>query len=84
MYAQLIDDETSKTVISAHTKTDVKEGDAKGRTGKTAKSYLLGVALAKKAVDAKITAVVFDRAGYRYHGRVQAFADGAREGGLQF
>jgi len=52
--------------------------------GKIAKSKLVGKLVAKKALEAKVTSVVFDRNGYRYHGRIQAIADGAREGGLKF
>lgn len=75
--AQLIDDTAGKTLVSASTseaKTKLsKEGAAK-----------VGALLAKKATDAGITAVVFDRNGYKYHGRVQSLADAAREGGLKF
>jgi len=84
MFVQIIDDTLGKTLVSAHTKTDVKTGDAGERKGKLAVSYLLGLALAEKAKTAGITTVVFDRGGYRYHGRVQALAEGARDGGLQF
>lgn len=82
--AQLIDDTRGVTLVSAHSKVDGKAGDAGERKGKQATAYRVGVALAEKATAAKITAVVFDRAGYAYHGRVQALADGARAGGLQF
>jgi large subunit ribosomal protein L18 len=58
------------------------QGVADGK--KTEKSAEVGKRLAAKAKDAGITRVVFDRAGYRYHGRVKAVADGAREGGLEF
>jgi large subunit ribosomal protein L18 len=58
--------------------------DIKSAKGKTAKSKLVGKLVAQKAVEQKITTVVFDRNGFRYHGRVQAFAEGAREGGLKF
>lgn len=83
IFAQLIDDTNQKTLVSVHSKT-VEKGDAGERTGKTAIAYLVGKSLAEKAKAAGITVVVFDRAGYRYHGRVQAIADGARDGGLQF
>jgi large subunit ribosomal protein L18 len=84
MYVQLIDDNSGKTLISADTKTLADGGDVGDRKGKVAKSYLLGKELAKKAEVANISNVVFDRGGNRYHGRISAFADGAREGGLQF
>lgn len=85
IYAQIIDDTEAKTLVSASTKNYVKkDGDAGGRTGKTAESYLLGLALAEKAKMKGIKIVVFDRAGYRYHGRIRAVAEGARFGGLEF
>lgn len=84
MFAQIIDDNTSKTLVSVHSKSDAAAGDAGERSGKVAVSYKLGLRLAEKAKEKGITAVVFDRAGYRFHGRVKAVADGARDGGLQF
>ena len=60
------------------------EGVAADGEGKVARGKAAGKLLAEKAKAAGITKVVFDRAGYRYHGRVQAVADGAREGGLEF
>ena len=79
MYAQLIDDETGKTIIGVSEK-HIKE--ALG--GKIAKAKALGILLAKKAIDKKIKKVVFDRGSYSYHGRVSEIAKGAREGGLEF
>ncbi len=76
-YAQLIDDTKSHTLLSVC-------GIAKEKTKKTDKSKDLGKELAKKAVEKNIKKAVFDRNGYRYLGRVKAFADGAREGGLEF
>ena len=85
MFAQLIDDTNGKTIVSAHTKTDVKKATAApDRSGKVAQSYLLGLALAEKAKAKGIASIVFDRGGYRYHGRVKALAEGARDGGLKF
>jgi len=75
--AQVVDDMTGKTLAAAST----KEAKAK-MTVEGAKK--VGELLAKKAKDAGITSVVFDRNAYKYHGRVKALADGAREGGLQF
>ena len=75
--AQVIDDAAGKTLFSAST----KEAKAKMTLDGAKK---VGELLAKKAKDAGISAVVFDRNAYRYHGRVKALAEGAREGGLQF
>lgn len=87
MFVQLIDDAAGKTLVSVHSKTAgavAATGEAGERTGKVATSYLLGKLIAAKAAEQKITTIVFDRAGYRYHGRVKAVAEGAREGGLVF
>ena len=78
LYLQLIDDTTGKTLISAHS-LEIKSKDKK-----QAIAFELGKLLAKKAQEKKIETVVFDRSGYKYHGRVKAVADGAREGGLKF
>lgn len=81
IYAQLIDDINGVTVASAST----KEKDIAALTiSKVEKAKLAGAALARKASELGLSAVVFDRSGYLYHGRVKAVADGAREGGLQF
>ncbi len=79
-YAQLIDDEKGKTIISAKD-TELK---IKGKKGKTATAFEVGKLIAEKAIKNKINKVVFDRGGYIYHGRVKALAEGAREGGLIF
>lgn len=80
-YAQLIDDVSGKTLVSAST----KDKDIKAQAGtKSEKAKLAGAAVGRKATELGITKVVFDRGGYLYHGRVKAIADGAREGGLQF
>ncbi len=79
IYAQLIDDVSGHTLVSASSRE--KGVDGKGAKSEIAKS--VGAELAKKAKAAKIDKAVFDRGGYRYHGRVKALADGAREGGLQ-
>ena len=85
MYLQLIDDESGKTLASVNHKKDVKKSaDAGERKGKVAVGYLLGLALAEKAKTLKVTKVVFDRGGNRYHGRIKAAAEGARDGGLEF
>jgi large subunit ribosomal protein L18 len=77
-YAQLIDDENSKILASS---SDMK---AKGKGTKTEKAKNIGMEIAKKALDKKIKSIVFDRNGYKYHGRAKAVAEGAREGGLAF
>ncbi len=83
MYAQIIDDSAHKTLISASTtQKDVRE-ELEKTNDKAAASYL-GTVIGKKAVDAGITEVVFDRGGYIYHGKVAALADAAREAGLKF
>ena len=81
IYAQLVDDSGGRTLFGA---SDRSEGIAIEGKGKTAKSFALGKLIAAKAKTKGITAVVFDRGGYQYHGRVKAVADGARKGGLEF
>ncbi len=78
--AQIIDDVKGVTLVSAST----LEKGFEGNGGNKEAAKKVGLAIAKKAVDAGITNVVFDRGGYVYHGRVQELADGAREGGLKF
>jgi large subunit ribosomal protein L18 len=76
IYAQLIDDVTGHTLAAA---------SSRGLTGAPVEAgKQVGEALAERAKDAGVTSVVFDRNGYRYHGRVKAVAEGARSGGLQF
>lgn len=81
IYAQIIDDIHGKTLLAA-SEAELKEENAK--VTKTQKAKLVGSLLAQKAGKAKITKVVFDRNGYKYHGRVKSLAEGAREGGLKF
>lgn len=76
---QLIDDSIGKTLVSA---SDLEIKAKKASKLDLAKE--VGKLIAKKALDSKIKKVVFDRAGYKYHGRVKAIAEGAREGGLEF
>ncbi len=79
IFAQLVDDTVGSTLVSAST----LEASVRGSEGdKTAKAKQVGALLAERATAAGITAVVFDRGGHSYHGRVAALADGAREGGL--
>jgi len=81
IYAQLINDENGVTIASVSSlDKDIKAQ----KVTKTEKSKLVGNAIARKATELGLTAVVFDRGGYIYHGRVKAVAEGAREGGLQF
>jgi len=105
IYAQLIDDEKGRTLLSANDlKLKVKNkkpagssatrrarqnanllaGEEVARAGKVAFSYEVGKLIAKMALDKKFEKVIFDRGGYKYHGRVKAVAEGAREGGLKF
>jgi large subunit ribosomal protein L18 len=80
IYGQIIDDEKGETLVDVQ-----KEADklSKGKN-KVDAAFEVGKELAKKAKEAKIKKVAFDRNGYKYHGRVKSFADGAREGGLEF
>lgn len=82
IYAQIINDETGTTLVSASTQS----GDLKldGHKGNKAAAVEVGTSIAKKAIDAGIETVTFDRNGFLYHGRVQALADAAREAGLKF
>ena len=80
IYAQIIDDVTGKTIVSASSLS--KDFAATGN--KSDQSVAVGKAVAAKAVAAGIKDVVFDRNGYLYHGRVKSLAEGAREGGLNF
>ena len=84
VYAQIVDDASGKTLVSASSLSKELSDDMKSAKGKVAKGKLVGVLVAKKALEQKITTVIFDRNGYRYHGRIQALAEGAREGGLKF
>ena len=81
IYAQLVDDDKGVVLLGT---SDRSEGLELDGTGKVAKAKATGKLLANKAKAAGFAKVVFDRAGYRYHGRVKAVADGAREGGLEF
>jgi len=80
---QLVDDDRGVTLVGVTTQGG-DASDVKDRTGKVADSYAAGKRLAGQATEKGVTDVVFDRGGYPYHGRVKAFAEGAREGGLRF
>ena len=81
IYVQLIDDASGKTLLAASSR-DKEVADQKGQ--KLEKAKLVGKLIAEKAKEAGIENVVFDRNGYKYHGRVKSLADAAREGGLKF
>lgn len=83
IYAQVIDDESGKTLVSASTIDEELKGQMAGKT-KTEAAKLVGKAVAERAKKAGVTTVVFDRGGYKYHGRVAALAEAAREAGLEF
>ena len=82
IYAQVIDDVQKKTLTAISDKVLAVEGEAKA--DKKARAKRVGTAIAKQCLEKGIDKVVFDRAGYKYHGRVSALADGAREAGLKF
>jgi len=85
MEGQLVDDDRGVTLLGLSTQSAPADSEvAEGMTAKVAAAYRAGFALAERAKEAGIERVVFDRAGFRYHGRVKAFADGARAGGLEF
>ncbi len=83
IYAQIIDDSTSRTLVSASSK-DAKVRDQVKSGGSQEAATAVGKLLAERAKAAKVNAVVFDRGGRLYHGRVKALADASREGGLDF
>ena len=81
--AQVIDDDTAQTLVAATDLNLDSTPEIEGMSGKVARAKAVGLALAEAAKAKGIEAVVFDRSGYKYHGRVAALADGAREGGLK-
>ena len=83
IYAQIIDDTAGRTLVAA---SSIDQGLRESLAGqsKVEKSKAVGGLIAQRAKEAGITRVVFDRGGYRYHGRVKAVAEAAREGGLEF
>src|SRR4051794_26222129 len=84
IYAQVIDDSIGHTLVAASDlEADVVQAAGDG-AAKTARAKALGQVIAQRAKDAGVSAVVFDRGGFLYHGRIKAVADGAREGGLEF
>jgi large subunit ribosomal protein L18 len=83
MYAQIVNDTDGKTLVAASTRDKDVRGETKG-TGNMNSAKLVGKLIAERARAKGIEAVVFDRGGYIYHGRVKALADAARESGLKF
>ena len=83
IYAQIIDDTKGQTLVAASSIDTALRADLDGQP-KLAKSTAVGRLVAERALAKGITRVVFDRGGYRYHGRIKAVADAAREGGLDF
>ncbi len=83
IYAQIIDDKDGRTLVAASSQEANQEAGSPIQP-KTAVSTVVGQMLARRAQEHGITRVVFDRGGYKYHGRVKALAEAAREGGLQF
>ena len=79
IYAQLIDDEKGRIIMAA---SDQKF--KKSKKSKVERAKEVGKAIAEKGIEKKIKKIVFDKGGYKYHGRVKALAEGARKGGLQF
>ncbi len=88
IYAQLINDEKGETLIAASDSEIKKPTDSKISKSEKEKKFIkackVGKLIAQKAAKKEIKKVVFDRGGYKYHGKVKALAEGAREGGLQF
>src|ERR687884_2051559 len=82
IYAQVIDDESGTTLVAASTNEPDVRTSLSG--SKTERARAVGKTVAERAKEKGITAVVFDRGGYQYHGRIKALADGAREAGLEF
>jgi large subunit ribosomal protein L18 len=82
---QLVDDDSSRTLVGISTLAEELKGfKSKGQMPRVEMAFEAGKLLADKAKKAGVEKVIFDRAGYKYHGRVKAFADGARKGGLEF
>lgn len=83
IYAQLINDEIGNTIVSVSTLTKDLAADLSGKTP-VEKAQIVGSTIAAKAKEAGIEQIRFDRSGYKYHGKIKALADGARDGGLKF
>jgi large subunit ribosomal protein L18 len=83
-YVQLIDDSKGHTIAAASSREPEVAGRLNGSTTKSDKARVVGALIGERAKEAGISSVVFDRGGYKFHGRVKAVADGAREAGLDF
>lgn len=82
---QLVDDDAGRTLLGLSTlNAELRDQAVEGGNRRIASAHAAGLKLAERALAQGIEAVVFDRGGYKYHGRVKAFAEGAREGGLKF
>ncbi len=84
IYGTIVDDVQGKTILQVSSLNKEIADELKAAKGKTNASKIVGKALAKKALEKNIQQVVLDRGGFLYHGRLKAFAEGAREGGLKF
>ena len=85
IYAELIDDEKGKSILSLDdSKIDKKKKEKCPLTGKKALAWYVGKKIAEESVKKGIKNIIFDRSGYKYHGRIKALAEGARQGGLKF
>lgn len=84
IYGQVVDLATGRTIITVSSKSVSVDGSGDSGKGKIKASFLTGKLLAEKAKEKNVNEVLFDRRGYKYHGRVKALAEGAREGGLKF
>ena len=84
IYGQLIDDSNRVTIVSSSTIDKELKGKMLKIEGKVEKSKLVGMSIGQKLKDKKIKKIIFDRNGYKYHGRVKALADGIRESGINF
>ncbi|ACZ61587.1 MULTISPECIES: 50S ribosomal protein L18 [Dehalococcoides] len=83
IYTQVINDNCGSTLVQASTKDAELKAELDGKT-KTEQAVVIGNLIAKRSLEAGISEVVFDRGGYKYHGRVKALAEAARSGGLKF
>jgi len=82
---QVVDDDAGRTLLGLSTLcAELKDFKAEGKNRRVEEAFAAGKLLAEKAKAQGVTSVVFDRGGFRYHGRIKAFADGARDGGLEF
>lgn len=85
MEGQLVDDDAAETIMGISTQSsEVRDAELEDGSRKVEEARIAGKVLAERAMEQGIEAVVFDRGGYDYHGRVEAFAEGARQGGLKF